>query len=747
MTNTAKRGVELNKEVGGKCATAVGKETARILVNREPLTEARVKRMYSYLSRAAEYYNPDDTKACGTISYLLWGGKPALNWSAKQVEKMESKSVDKQVNEIRNLYGDEVEIRAVEVRAGEEESLTIEGYAALYNERTNLGYFEEVISPGAFEGREQDDVRLLINHTGNPLARTINGSLELTADSRGLYYRANLIDTQEGRDLYKMIKRGDISQSSFAFTIEKDNWDENRSLRTIERVGTLYDVSPVTYPAYSATSVSARSYAMKKEKPQAVEPPPPTETKEKKSNNFTPKSKSYTMNFKTSIEAARYISQLEEQLRNLNDLAQSEERALTSDELEKTEEIHDKLERSEKMRDSLSKNEARLKRLAADASAVSSGDKELKQVAKRYSFGKALQEAAYGQVTGLEAEMSQEARNEDGAKGLGLRGNFSIPSSMLELRNVYGNDSSQTGVNTGVTTTATEVTELVGALRANSLLDRLGATRLQGFSGNVKMPSLPTDAAETPAEGAAVNGNTGAMGAQTLSPQRLAQQMIVTKEALNQATGNMGAVIAADFGRSIAVAQDAIAFKSITGAAGTGGTGEYVKATETGTNDLAATAALDVRDLWAAITANGAETDTKFCTHPTIAAHLMGLPNVSSVDSLVMNGQIFGYDMLTGGSIPTIDLSAINASVVLDNGAAVALGANFAAVYFLYYGQWSDMFACTWGGLDILLDPYTGGSAGNVKIVVDNYFDAKVRRAGSIGALVASNATILGADS
>jgi HK97 family phage major capsid protein len=256
------------------------------------------------------------------------------------------------------------------------------------------------------------------------------------------------------------------------------------------------------------------------------------------------------------------------------------------------------------------------------------------------------------------------------------------------------------------------------------------------------MPSLPTDAAETPVEGNTITGNTGAMGGATLSPQRLAQQMIITKEALNQATGNMGAVIAADFGRSIAVAQDAVAFKSITGAAGAGGTGQYTKGTENGTDGLIATDAEDVRDLWAAITANGAETGTSFCTHPTIAAHLMGIVNVTAVSPLVANGQIFGYDMVTGGSIPTIDMSAVNANLVITGGAAAVLGSNFDAMYFVYYGQWSDLFACSWGGLDVTLDPYSGSSAGNVKIVVDNYFDAKVRRSGSIGALMASDVNI-----
>lgn len=88
MTDAARRGIKLNKERGGRCATAVGKETARILSSRGALSDARVVRMKAYLERAGVYYNPDDTEACGTISYLLWGGLPALRWSRKAVAKL-----------------------------------------------------------------------------------------------------------------------------------------------------------------------------------------------------------------------------------------------------------------------------------------------------------------------------------------------------------------------------------------------------------------------------------------------------------------------------------------------------------------------------------------------------------------------------------------------------------------------------------------------------------------------------------
>jgi len=80
-SDAAERGIRLNEEVGNRCATQVGKVRAQQLAQREPVTLITVKRMYSYLSRAAEYYDPADDKACGTISYLLWGGEPALRWA------------------------------------------------------------------------------------------------------------------------------------------------------------------------------------------------------------------------------------------------------------------------------------------------------------------------------------------------------------------------------------------------------------------------------------------------------------------------------------------------------------------------------------------------------------------------------------------------------------------------------------------------------------------------------------------
>ena len=89
VSNNAKRGIELNEKVNNKCATQVGKVRAQQLAKKEPITVETIKRMFSYLSRAGEYYDEADTEACGTISYLLWGGKAGLRWAGSKLKELD----------------------------------------------------------------------------------------------------------------------------------------------------------------------------------------------------------------------------------------------------------------------------------------------------------------------------------------------------------------------------------------------------------------------------------------------------------------------------------------------------------------------------------------------------------------------------------------------------------------------------------------------------------------------------------
>lgn len=124
--------------------------------------------------------------------------------------------------------------------------------------------FIERIMPGAFLGVLSDDVRGLKNHDANLiLGRTKAGTMTLAADERGLRFEIDTPDTTTGRDTAEEIRRGDLSGCSFAFSVDKDGqkWirDGELLVREVRRVKELFDVGPVTYPAYTGTTVDARS--------------------------------------------------------------------------------------------------------------------------------------------------------------------------------------------------------------------------------------------------------------------------------------------------------------------------------------------------------------------------------------------------------------------------------------------------------------------------------------------------------
>lgn len=383
-TDNAKRALKIREDEGTDCGTPVGWESARIIANKEAITEQRLPRVYSFLSRAKTYdkgsfKDEDGKQICGSIMYAAWGGDEMHRWAERTLENMEEekslrhiKSVEETATEIIITYGkaepmeeagyDKEEERAeagalsvgdfvswdssggrsqgvvkeittdgqieadsgfkvngtaedpaalisvydydseegafmerkpplrvahlfstltkvngaevrslnevVEQRAydGEikaaEESRTVEGYASVFNSMSEDLGFREVILPGAFSDVLDNDVRALYNHDSNYLlARTTSGTLELKEDDKGLYYRFEMPNTSYGNDMLELFRRGDLTQSSFGFTVEKDNWrmEDGQQVRYIERVGSLFDVSPVVFPAYSQASSGLRS--------------------------------------------------------------------------------------------------------------------------------------------------------------------------------------------------------------------------------------------------------------------------------------------------------------------------------------------------------------------------------------------------------------------------------------------------------------------------------------------------------
>lgn len=154
----------------------------------------------------------------------------------------------------------EIRMLDVELRASDEdEKMIVEGYAITFNQPATHGY-TEIISEKALDNTDMSDVPLKYNHEDSHLimARTRNKSLELKKDDKGLFIRAELIDTQSNKDIYKSIKAGLIDKMSFAFTTRGDEYDYDTDTRTITDIEKLFDVSVVDLPFYDSTSVYAR---------------------------------------------------------------------------------------------------------------------------------------------------------------------------------------------------------------------------------------------------------------------------------------------------------------------------------------------------------------------------------------------------------------------------------------------------------------------------------------------------------
>jgi HK97 family phage prohead protease len=164
--------------------------------------------------------------------------------------------------EIRNF---DFEVRAEENERGK----MLTGVPIVFNARTDLGWYDEIIEAGALDGTDLRDVRFLVNHNTDmiPLARSRNNNesstMQMTVGEDGMTIRVDL-DTEnnaDARSLYSAVSRGDISGMSFMFTVDGDSWDDMESdhpTRRIRKIDRVFEVSAVTFPAYAQTSIQAR---------------------------------------------------------------------------------------------------------------------------------------------------------------------------------------------------------------------------------------------------------------------------------------------------------------------------------------------------------------------------------------------------------------------------------------------------------------------------------------------------------
>jgi len=582
--------------------------------------------------------------------------------------------------------------------------MVLEGYAAVFNSETNIGDFREQVAPGAFKDSLEQDVRFLLNHDGVPFARSSNGSLQLTEDDHGLHYRAELLDTQSGRDLYAMVKRGDLNESSFAFTIADEEWADD--LRTIRSVGQLFDVSVTTFGAYPQTSAEARK---KKETPEAVavtDKSPILQSNERKMQN-------YTLNDLQALREQKHERHTE--LLGKIDAAGTEP---SQDEMTLARSLHKEIEKLDKQIELKRQGELQAKAMAYSTAPSNSQQSEVNSVNARFSLTRAINNAMSQRAhSGAEAEWMQERKAEQAAMGLSVSSNIGIPSIALERAAAGADNFLAQGQGAGDGFVPTNVPGAIEALRAPAVIQQVGTTVITGATGNIQFPriSTPASVALTTAttEGdPPVSNNDAEVGAAadsgmdmdsvTLTPKRAAAKTQYSRLLIEQGGADVERVIAGDLGSAMAAFIDDYCFDAILTNCTTG-------AITTGT-----ITADDLYALEAAIVAAGADINGSRLVSGTDAHKVLrGLAGVDAVSSLLPQ---YNY--------------TVTPYLAKASSQPFAYG-NFGQAGILAF----------FGGLDLLADVYgSNATNGTVTLHCNRFFDFGIRQAAAVACYTGNNA-------
>lgn len=546
---------------------------------------------------------------------------------------------------------DNLEIRSfnIELR-NEPESRHIEGYGSVFNERSlDLGGFVEMIAPGAFDGViERSDVKCYLDH--NPekgiLARSRNGkgSLSLVIDEKGLRYEFDAPHTNLGDEVVEGLKRGDYSQSSFAFTVDDEVWTKEADgsyLRTITKIGGLYDVSIVANPAYEGTSVALRSLDAFKAQEEI-----PVEVREEEQEE--PKVEETPVE-ETPVEE----TPVEE---NKPEVQEETEPKENRNNINNTKNIH----------------------------------------MSNFSLIKAINDVVNNRNINEDAlNVIEMGATEMRKSGLSYSGQIQLP---VEER---GDAVAATVATDGKEIVATDKLNILSPLMGKSILAEAGATFLTGLVGNISIPNYTGSTCGWKGELEAADNGKGTFGSVELSPKRLTAYIDISKQFLTQDSVGAEEMLRADIVNSLVAKLEQTIFGDAVGDT-TKPAGIFNGA------QVVAPSYQGVCDAEAAVTDYSGE--KRFVMSPT-AKSAFKQATISGTKSdlrlLLEDGEVDGYP-------------------VSDSSNVVAGGYAF--------GDFSELVVAQWGGIDIVVDPYTLATKNAIRLVINAYFDAKVRRDGAIKA-------------
>lgn len=584
------------------------------------------------------------------------------------------------------------EIRSV----GEgENSRHIVGYALLFDSQSvQLGDFKEVIKPEALNDEilKRSDVLALLDHniSRGVLARSKygEGSLTLTIDDKGLRYEFDAPNTALGDELIEGIKRGDIANSSFSFLVKRDEWQQTPDggyLRTILEFDKLFDVSPVYSPAYDETSVEIGLRGLEQFKKEIENRMKDEETKpaedEVKDEENKP-AETEPQNEEKPAEGENKSDEPDENECRADEPEEKEPEPADAPADEEKEEKEDEPKQDEKRNTNIAmtKNFSLLKAIRS----VVNGEQFDAYTAKVIAEGRSIMSAANQAVNG-QIVLPVEKRAE---------GDVTTPAATA-------NGIMATVEGAGIENVAEDKLDIVEPLRNRSALGLAGATFLTGLVGDLSIPVYSGSNCAWKGETVTADNGEGEFSEVNLKPKRLTAFIDISKQFIYQDSNSAEEMLRRDLVNAISEKLEMTIFGSDAGTA-TKPAGLFNGVTA----DSAAVKFGDIVDWEAELEDNNINGEIKYIVNPSAKAILRKTAKDTGSGLFVMaDGEIEGNEVISTASV-------VKKGVIL--------------------GDFTHLVVGQWGALDVVVDPYTKAADGMIRVVVNAYFDAALRRPNAV---------------
>ena len=579
------------------------------------------------------------------------------------------------------------EIRSFNIRSVEN-GRTISGYSIVFNELSvDLGGFREIISPTAINDEliSRSDIVMNYSHDDNLiLARSQNGNgtLHLRIDEHGLFFEFDMPNSALGEQVLESIRRGDISTCSFAFSLPDNDtcevWEKREDgtiVRTIMQIGGLYDCAIVCHAAYPSTSVSARSLEMINKLNND------NMTKEEELRNDENQNEDENVETKNEEQTQEPIEEKHGDCED--DENRSEDENENQEENTSDENTDDENDETNKTSDEEKTEEKEHKNI----------NKQISMEKKNFSLLRAIRNVVDNQkFDEVTQAMVNEARNEMTKSGLTYSGQIQLP--VTESRATISVTAEHGDL------IETTVENILAPLQDNLVLVDAGANYLTGLINDVQIPTMTAENVGWVGEISSASDGAGSFDHITLSPKRLSAYIDVSRMLLIQDSVGAENMIRTQLVAAIAQKLEETILGTAAGSTTKpAGIGYGLTATEVSDfkGICGVEASLEDANLWGGY---------HYIVSPSAKASLRSLIKGTNATGMVMeNGEIDGTP---------------------------AEVTNHVADNCYYVGDFSQLYIGQWGSVDLVVDNVTKAVDGQVRLVINAYFDAVLVRSGAI---------------